>query len=146
MKFSRESYYGLKILTHMARTPGRVSEASDVAAAARVPRAFAAKILQKLARAGIVRSHRGRTRGYALIGSAGSVSVREVVEAIDGSDVFRRCVFWTNRCSDSKPCPLHDLWKQVRPEVASAMSRVTVAELTRGARRSKTYAGAGGRR
>jgi len=126
MRFSRESYYGLRILKHMAGRPGEVIEASKIAAAARVPPAFAAKILQKLAAARIVRSQRGRTRGYVLASAPRSVTVRSVVEAIDGPDVFRRCVFWRSRCSETRPCPLHEVWTVVRPEVATLMDRLTL--------------------
>jgi len=135
VRFSRESYYGLKLLTCMASQPGRLREAADLAAGARVPGPFAAKILQKLARGGIVRSSRGRARGYALASPPSSVTVRSVVEAIDGRDLFQRCVFWSNRCSDARPCPLHELWTQVRPEVASLLDGLTLAQLGEGRRR-----------
>jgi Rrf2 family protein len=136
MRFSRESYYGLRILKHMAGRPGAVIEASQIAAAARVPPAFAAKILQKLAAARIVRSQRGKTRGYSLAAPE-SLSVRAIVEALDGPDIFERCVFWRNRCNNARPCPLHDLWKRVRPEVAAQMERMTIAQMTAASARTR---------
>jgi len=129
MKFSRESYYGILALTHMSTQPKQVTQAAKLARDARLPAPFVAKILQTLARHAIIRSYRGRQRGYELARPAARITVREVVEALDGRDVFQRCAFWSNRCSDRSPCALHDIWARVRPAVAARMARLTIARL-----------------
>ena len=42
------------------------------------------------------------------------VSVKEALEAIEGPDLFQRCIFWSDACSDSNPCLLHETWKVVK--------------------------------
>jgi Rrf2 family protein len=129
VKFSRDSYYGILALAHMAASPKEVTQAAQLAQDAQLPAPFVAKILQSLARHAILRSYRGSQRGYALARPATRITVREVVEALDGHDVFERCAFWSNRCSDRSPCALHDIWARVRPAVAARMARLTIAHL-----------------
>lgn len=133
MKFSREAYYGLIALTHLAeQRPGAIMQAGELAESAGLPRMFLAKIVHKLGRHGILRSHRGRERGYALARPPKTITVREIIEVFDGSEVFARCIFWSNECSDRNPCPLHDMWKQIRPRVASLLERATLEQLAAG--------------
>lgn len=133
MKLSRESEYAiLSILDLARREPGTVIQAADLADELGIPPAFLAKILQKLAAEDVLNSHRGRTRGYSLARAPETLSLRAVLEAVEGPHVFERCVFWGDRCSGEKPCPLHAVWKDVRPVVAALMADVTVADIATG--------------
>jgi Rrf2 family transcriptional regulator, iron-sulfur cluster assembly transcription factor len=134
MKFSRETYYGMRALAYMAKRPDAVFEAAQLARRARLPRPFLAKILHSLAQHGVLRSFRGAQRGYTLARPPERITIREVVEALEGSDIFERCVFWSHGCSDRAPCPLHDTWRTVRPVVASLLERMTIADVASGRR------------
>lgn len=131
MKLGRESEYAIDGLLVLAKKPlGTVMLLRDVAEAAGVPQNFLAKIFQKLARSGIVTSSRGAVRGYALSRRPRAIKVREIFLAVEGSDLFDRCIFWSYRCSDSNPCPLHFRWKKVRERViGTLMARTTLADL-----------------
>jgi Rrf2 family iron-sulfur cluster assembly transcriptional regulator len=132
MKLTRETNVALDALTHLARQPpGAIVGAAELAAAIDVSPAFLSKILQRLSGASIVRGHRGRRRGYSLALPPDQTSVRAVAEALEGESLFGRCVFWTYECSDVNPCPLHDVWKRVRPLVREEFTRLTIAELAR---------------
>lgn len=132
MKLSQECQYALKAMGYLASLPaGAVMESRAVADGAGIARPFAAKILLQLRNAELVRSHRGRERGYELARPPSEISVRQVVEAIEGERVFERCVFWSYACSEANPCLLHPVWKSVRPQVANLMERLSVADLGR---------------
>ncbi len=133
MKLGRESAYAIEGLIALAIKPlGSVMLLRDIAQARRVPRSFLAKIFQKLARAGIVDSSRGRVRGYSLARRPKEIRVKEIVLAVEGADFFDRCIFWSDRCSDSNPCPLHDRWARVRKKMVSeVMEKSNLAELAR---------------
>lgn len=133
MRLSRESEYGLAALGYLAaQPPGVVIQVKHVAEAQGLPEVFLAKIFLKLARQGVLRSYRGRERGYALARPAGQISAKEVVEAIEGTTVFHRCVFWRNQCSDDYPCLLHNVWKDLRPHMAERMTRITLEDIAQG--------------
>lgn len=130
MKLSKESQYGLRGLVYLAAQPhGVILQVSQVAEAADLPRMFLAKIFRKFTHHNILRSYRGRERGYSLAKPAQEISVKEIVEAIEGPDVFQRCVFWSDRCSDDNPCLLHDVWRSIRPKVSDRMAGVSLAEV-----------------
>jgi Rrf2 family protein len=130
VKLSQESKYALAGVLHLADHPeGTVRNAREIAEATGIAFPFLAKICNRLVGGGVLRSYRGRSRGYALARPAGEISVREVVEAIEGPDLFRRCVFWSDPCSDNHPCVMHDLWRQIRPQMAALMESTSVADL-----------------
>lgn len=102
----------------------------DIAGAGRAPQSFLAKIFQKLARHGIVRSLRGAVRGYVLARPLKEIKLKEIVLAIEGPDLFERCIFWSDRCADSNPCPLHEQWKQIKQKsFGKLMDETTLADL-----------------
>lgn len=133
MKLSKESQYGLAGVAFLAsQPPGTIVQAGPLADAGGLPATFLAKTLRKLTRHGVLKSFRGRKRGYALARPAHEISVREVLEAIEGPDLFERCVFWSDACEDDSPCLLHETWKTVRPVMASLMERISLEEVAAG--------------
>lgn len=136
MKLSKESQYGLAAVIELAAAPpGAYLQARRLADAQGLPGAFLPKILHKLVRHGILRSLRGgRERGYALARAPHTITVREIVDVIEGPGLLDRCVFWSDACSEARPCLLHDLWKEVRPTVVAALERVTLADLVKASR------------
>lgn len=135
LKLGRESAYATGGLLVLAKKPfGTVMLLRDIARAAGVSQNFLAKIFQKLARGGIVTSSRGAVRGYFLARRPKDIRAKEIFLAVEGSDLFDRCIFWRDRCADSNPCPLHFRWKKARDRVIrELMERTTLADLIRDA-------------
>jgi Rrf2 family protein len=88
-----------------------------------------AMILQKLVRHGLLQSFRGRQRGYSLARDASEIKVRELLEAIEGPDLFERCIFWGRRCGDSNPCVLHAGWRDIKPYLINYLETTSLISL-----------------
>ena len=89
--YSRSVEYALRALTYLARQPkGSQKLARQIARSERVPAFFLAKTLQQLARHGMLRSVKGPTGGFALDRPAGKITMMEVVEVLDGADIYVR--------------------------------------------------------
>ena len=133
MKLGRQSAYAIDGLLVLAKKPfGTVMMVRDIAKAGGVPENFLAKILQKLTRSGVLVSSRGAVRGYALARKPKEIKVRDIFLAVEGPDLFDRCIFWSDRCAESDPCPLHFQWKRVRERVIrDLMDRTTLADLSK---------------
>lgn len=132
MKLSKESQYGLIATMHLARQPpGAIVNVADIADATGIAFPFLAKICNRLARAGVLRAHRGRSRGYELAQPATALTVRAVIEALEGPGIFRHCLFWSDACSESNPCVMHGLWARVRPGFVDLLEATSIDELAK---------------
>ena len=133
MKLGRESEYAIEGLLGLAKKRfGTTMLLHDIASAGKIPESFLSKIFQKLARAGVLQSSRGAIRGYSLARRAKDIKLKEIFLAIEGADLFDRCIFWSDRCADSDPCPMHVRWKSVRQQAVDMMEQTTLADLLRG--------------
>ena len=99
--------------------------AKDIAEAYRIPPQLLAKILQRLAKVGLVRSTAGTNGGYVLARDASDITVFEVIRAVDGP------LFLTACSSGPRPCDLNDSCTIKEP-----MARVneSITELLKGLR------------
>jgi len=132
MHLSRESEYGLKAMIYLSQQPpATVLTLHQIAEAKDLPVGFLAKTLQKLTRHGLLQSFRGRRRGYCLARAASEIRLRELLEAIEGPDLFQRCLFWGHRCADSNPCLLHPGWREIKPHLMVFFDATTLAVLAR---------------
>ena len=131
MKLNRSSDYGLQGLMFLAKQPpGTVLLLSEIALGAGVPQSFLAKIFLRLTQQGVLKSYRGRKRGYALAKAVTEINLKDVFEATEGPDLFDRCIFWSDRCVEENPCPLHEQWTEVSHEMLKGiMERTTLDEL-----------------
>jgi Rrf2 family protein len=130
MRLRRETEYALRALIFLAQRPqGTICSAPEIAETLTIPRGFLSKIFQRLLGHGLVRSHRGRHRGYSLARPGGKIALREILDSIEGADLFGRCLFWEDRCGEREPCLLHHDWIQLKPQVVARLERKTLADL-----------------
>ncbi len=138
MHLSRESEYGLRAMIYLAqRPPATVLTLNQVAEAGDLPVGFLAKIFQKLLRHGLLQSFRGRQRGYCLARDATDIKLRDLLEAIEGPDLFERCLFWGHRCGEENPCLLHPEWKRIKPQLLWALEQKTLENFVHGDREDR---------
>ena len=102
---------------------------TGLATAIECPEQFLSKVLQNLARAGLVISHRGNTGGFELPQPVKSVTLREVVEAIEGPIRLNLCLTSDKSCSRQKWCPAHGVWAEAQEAVAVVLQKATIGEL-----------------
>jgi len=129
MELTRKGEYAIRGIIYLAQQPpGRVSLISEIAAAAEVPQTFLAKIFQSFAKLGLVTSSRGTGGGFVLARPASSITLREVVEAVEGPIVPNRCLLGAP-CDRGGTCQVHGIWKQVQTEVVQILNGVTIDTL-----------------
>jgi Rrf2 family transcriptional regulator, iron-sulfur cluster assembly transcription factor len=131
MIFSSSTEYAIRGLSELAgRAPeGGSMMLDELVAGTDLPRDFMAKIFQRLVRAGILKSARGRGGGFTLARPAHEITLMHIVEAIEGPQLMDQCVVGLERCNDTMPCPQHDLYKPIRQRLKDYMNTTTVADL-----------------
>lgn len=127
---TKQSEYALQGLAFLASRPlGYVVALAEIAEARTLPASFLAKIFQKLARHGLVEAERGsRAGGYVLNRGPEAITVREILEAVEGPRVVHRCLLWQGHCDDANPCPLHYRLQTLRPQLEALLDTITLAE------------------
>ncbi len=130
MLYSRPCEYALRALTYITTNIDmELIRAQEIAEAESLPAPFLAKLLQQLARSGILVSVKGPKGGFGLARPPKEISLLEVVSVVDGEDGFTRCAVGLAECSDTAPCPLHDTWKLLRTEILDYMAGRSLADL-----------------
>lgn len=95
-----------------------------------IPSPFLGKIMQSLARNKILVSTKGPHGGFSLGRKAEEISLMDIVEIIDGTDIFDTCLVRTTKCSDDQPCGIHDSITKVRKDLKSFFLNQTIADLS----------------
>ena len=130
MIYSRSAEYAIRAFVNLAQVPsGKYAMVKNIAQQEGIPTHFLAKILQQLARKGLLRSSKGPTGGFSLRTPAKEVSLIQLVEALDGLTDYQKCVSGLAECTDDAPCGMHDSWKALRSRIMDYLEQTTIADL-----------------
>jgi Rrf2 family iron-sulfur cluster assembly transcriptional regulator len=130
LQLTRGGEYALRAMTYLACHPeGHVVSLRDICEAQDIPETFLAKILQSLAHAGLAVSQRGAHGGFALARPASEISMRDIVEAVDGPIALNPCVLYPEDCSRSGECQVHRAWMQAQEQLMGVLDTVTLRSL-----------------
>jgi Rrf2 family protein len=130
LRLSKKTDYALIAMRHLAAGPAPSSaSAREMAARYSIPVELLAKVLQRLAREGLLVSQQGINGGYHLARPAQAISVADVIQAMDGRLSFTACSEQDDRCEQYSTCSVRDpLWR-IKNQIASALASCTVADL-----------------
>lgn len=130
--FSTSCHYGLQAMLFIAlhATEDENVGLNRIAKEQDIPKHFLSKILQMLVKHKLLYSMKGPTGGFNLNRPADQITLIQVIEAIDGLDVFNQCGIGFKRCDDSHPCPIHHDYKKVRNRIQDLFEHKTLKELT----------------
>ena len=124
MEITKETDYAVRCILYLARCSGETPVMIEtIAAEMCIPRSFLAKILQRLARAEIVKSFRGVKGGFQLSRSPSELSLLSVVEAIEGPIAMNRCTIDPQRCDFRDTCTVHPVWKTLQRLVVDYLGK-----------------------
>jgi Rrf2 family protein len=130
--FSKACEYGIKASIFIAInsyegkrvSPKEISEEIDS------PTAFTAKILQALVRDNIINSIKGAYGGFEIDkNKISSIKLSQIVNAIDGDNIYKGCGLGLHTCDEDHPCPVHDKFKIVRSELRDMLENTNLEQL-----------------
>ncbi|MBI5101121.1 MAG: Rrf2 family transcriptional regulator [Nitrospirae bacterium] len=130
MEITQETDYAVRCVLFLSRTsPEKNVMIEEIAGSMEIPRSFLAKILQKLSKAGIVRSFRGVRGGFRLTRAPLDITLLDVVEAIEGPVTMNKCGIEGKLCNFSGTCTVHPVWKKLRTIVEGHLRSVNFETL-----------------
>ena len=130
LRLSKKTDYALLALRHLANEGASgVASARAIAERFNIPLELLAKILQQLARHGLIAAHQGVHGGYHLLRPARAISVADVVHVIDGPITLTACSPDDDRCDQFATCVVRDPLWLVGQRILSVLETVTIADL-----------------
>ncbi len=128
LELSSEGRYAIRALVYLAGHPERLS-AGAISSETAIPQRLLARILADLSRAGLVESKAGRDGGTRLARDAACVSLRDVVETVEGPFLVTQCIMESRACDGSKPCAMHEAWLVAQRALLAELERYSLADL-----------------
>jgi Rrf2 family protein len=130
LRLSKKADYALMAMKHLAMRPDAASaSAREIAEQYDIPVELMAKVLQRLARRALVTSHQGTRGGYRLSRSPGSISIADIIQAIDGPFTVTACSTEAENCGQYAKCNVRDpLWR-IKDRIVSTLSTCSLQEI-----------------
>jgi Rrf2 family protein len=129
MCLSQTAGYAIHALGYLADHSHGLCLIRDIAKKTQIPKPYLAKIINQLAREGLVSAKRGYRGGIFLARPPAEISLLQVVEAIEGKGWIGECMLGLDDCHAQHVCPTHDIWRRIREEVADALRRSTLSDV-----------------
>jgi Rrf2 family protein len=130
-KLSKKADYGLIAMKHLAISRQDHScSANEIAEGYGISATLMAKVLQKLAKHGLVAAKHGSTGGYQLAKQANRISALDVLTAIDGPVLITSCVTSHGNCDATERCSVKEPLQRVNESILEVLSTVSIAHLS----------------
>jgi Rrf2 family protein len=131
LKLTKKADYGLMALKYLAEHPETPAlSAKDLADAYGIPAQLLAKVLQRLTKTGLLRSHAGMNGGYALAREAREISAFEVILAIDGPFFITSCTKGAKGCDLTPSCTIKEPLARVNDTIAGVLKSISIQDLS----------------
>lgn len=130
--------YAIRAVCHIAHIPpGSRVQVKEISESLDIPQAFLSKILQDLARKGILVSTKGPGGGFQLNCSPEKTNLYSLVKAVEGPMPEGECVLGLILCADETKCPIHDTWKEIQGAFVERMKATSISDVVEADRRKK---------
>jgi len=130
LRLGKKADYGLIALRHLAaQRPRAACSAREIAQTYGMPTELVAKILQRLAKIGLLASQHGTNGGYALARDPSDINAFEVIRALEGPLFITSCVTDRSECRQMPRCTVREPLRKVNDAIAKALREVTVSSL-----------------
>ncbi|HJU49477.1 MAG TPA: SUF system Fe-S cluster assembly regulator [Pseudogulbenkiania sp.] len=129
LRLSKLTDYGTVIMAHMAREPGRVYSAAELAGAVGVATPTASKILKALARKALLQSLRGAHGGYLLSRPPREISIAQVIDALEGPLGVTECSVAAGLCQQEDTCALRGHWLRINRALRQTLDGLTLEDM-----------------
>jgi len=137
MLLSKSSEYGIRASLYLAaRDAEKYTSVRQIGEDLDISPTFLTKVFQELNEAGLVVSRRGAHGGVSLEREPKTITLYDIVVAIDGEAIFRDCVLGLPGCGEERPCPLHDTWVRQRDQIELSFRRANLADVAEKTRAS----------
>lgn len=128
MKITREADYAFRIVAMLA-DEDKLMDAKTISEKSCIPYRFTLKILRKIVQSGIIKSYRGVNGGYVLNRKTSAITMKEIIELIDGRIAINKCIEDPEICENNGVCKVQKKLYQVQKVLANELDSITFEEI-----------------
>ena len=133
MRLNRTTEYAIHILVDLAsHPPGEPVISREIAERHSIPQNYIAQILMVLGDVGWTEGIRGYKGGIVLKIDPSTITIRDVIEAVQGPVAINDCLIEEDVCKNHSECPLHDILEKAQEEMLKVLDTVSISDLTGG--------------
>ena len=131
LRFTKRADYGLMAIHYIAvhEAQGRSVNTKRIAEEFRIPPELLAKILQRLAKQGLIVSQNGPKGGYVLAHRPSEITVGQVVRALEGPIKIVSC-YEDENCPQMERCNIRRPVQKIQTAISYVLDTMSLAELT----------------
>jgi Rrf2 family protein len=130
VKISTRSRYGVRLMLELAVNKGQKPIfLRDIARNQEISEKYLSQIIIPLKASGLVNSYRGAHGGYNLSRDPSKITLREIVEALEGNLSLVECIDNPSACHRVSQCVAQDVWCKVSQAIAGTLESITLRDL-----------------
>lgn len=141
MRITQEADYAMRITCVLAEAEigsnsneraGNKIGATEISEIAKIPPRFTLSILRKMVMSGIVISYKGKKGGYSLARPSSEITLKDVIEAIDGPIAISKCIDKNHECSkqgfNKGGCRIHNIFVELNSQMSEKLSKISISD------------------
>jgi Rrf2 family protein len=130
MILTRKGDYGVRAILFLAQQPpGKVSPIKEISQAMEIPTVFLSKVMKQFVRKGFVLPKRGISGGYMLAKPSSAITLKEIIEAIEGPISINKCLLKKAPCNRKKECVAAPVWEEIQRKFVSDLDHYTIGKI-----------------
>ena len=141
LQLTTRGNYGILAVYYIARQAkdGFIS-IDEIAENSQIPKPYLSKILQELCRGGVLLSRRGTGGGFALARPSQEISLKDIIEVIEGRIYIVNCLLTPSRCGKAATCPISPMWIEVQNFIVNIIESITIEDIVNDEKKQKMLA------
>ena len=129
MKLKKATDYAFVILAHLGTIPdGESTNSKEVAKECKIPERFLANIVHSLSKSGIIETRKGMKGGISLAKDSSKITLRDVIEAIEGNIGFVDCQKSKGKCHIENVCSVKHFWDVQNEKILTPLNNTTLED------------------
>ncbi len=132
MRLTMTADYAVRAIVYLAmKKKDSITPIREIAKVQEVPLSFLSKIMQTLSKTSMVRVYRGKFGGYSLAADPKKMSLKDVIEAIEGPIYLNKCLIQEGECDRDKLCAVHPIWEEAQRALFGVIDKYTIADMAK---------------
>jgi Rrf2 family protein len=132
MRITKESDYAIRVVLYLSQqNSSKKTNSKIISETENIPLRFLLKILRKLTKSGIVKSFYGVGGGYIIAKTPNKISLKEIIESIEGPITINRCLYDPEFCNLNRinSCVVHNAFLSVQSNLIKDLESITIKKL-----------------